>query len=80
MSYSQFPWRRGIGNDSTLVFDNQSSVVAQRVGTSDGNLIAAAPDMLKYIKSSASAGCATAKQLLKNHSLDPHPPAELTET
>jgi len=43
--------------------------------TSDGptldnaRLIAAAPDMLQYIQSSASAGCATATALLAKHSL-----------
>lgn len=65
MMYSPGPWRRGIGNDCHTVFDEQGSIVADRIGTRDGILIAAAPDMLGYIKSSASAGCATAKRLLE---------------
>jgi hypothetical protein len=45
MMVSQTPWRRGIGNECQKVFDGQGSVVADHVGTSDGNLIAAAPDL-----------------------------------
>ncbi len=53
MPISQTPWRRGIGNDCHTVFDAQGSVVADRVGTSDGDLIAAAPalrDMLLELR------------------------------
>ena len=67
--FSCFPWRRGIGNESNLVFDAQGSTVVREVGTEDGVLIAAAPEMLEYIQSSASAGCATAKQLLSANCL-----------
>jgi len=47
--YSQGPWRRGIGSDFNRVFDGQGSVVVDNVGTKDGNLIAAAPDLLNSI-------------------------------
>jgi hypothetical protein len=69
MQFSQFPWRRGIGNGYQKVFDHQGSTVAIGVGVNDGVLIAAAPDMLEYIRSSASAGCATAQALLEKQRL-----------
>jgi hypothetical protein len=50
MEFSPRPWRRGIGNDCHTVFDGQGSIVADRVGTTDGNLIAAAPDLLDALE------------------------------
>lgn len=47
---SMTPWRRGIGNDCNTVYDAQGSVVADRVGTNDGTLIAAAPDLLAALQ------------------------------
>lgn len=44
------PWRRGIGNDCHTVFNAQGGIVADRCGTIDGTLIAAAPDMLNALR------------------------------
>jgi hypothetical protein len=49
MTYTPGPWRRGIGNEAKVVFDNQGRIVAERCGYyDDGNLIAAAPDLLAW--------------------------------
>ena len=40
--HSTGPWRRGIGNDANRIFDGQGSTVAERVGTTDGCIIACA--------------------------------------
>ncbi len=47
---SQTPWRRGIGNQCHTIFDGQGSIVASQAGTSDGTLIAAAPDLQYALK------------------------------
>lgn len=43
------PWRRGVGNDAHKVFDDQGRIVAEGCGFCDGNLIAAAPDLLEAL-------------------------------
>jgi hypothetical protein len=48
-TFTPGPWRRGIGNDANKVFDAEGRIVADRVGYSDGNLIAAAPDLLAVV-------------------------------
>lgn len=44
------PWRRGIGGDAHTVFDDEGRIVADKCGYADGNLIAAAPDLLKALQ------------------------------
>jgi len=46
MGLTPGPWRRGIGSDAHTVFDREGRIIADRCGCSDGNLIAAAPDLL----------------------------------
>ena len=52
--YSIRPWRRGIGNEYRIVFDNQGSVVCRDCGAYDGNLIAAVPDIFASIRPSGT--------------------------
>lgn len=46
---SRLPWRRGIGNDCHHIFDEQGSVVADQVGTTDGTFIAEAPAIVRSL-------------------------------
>lgn len=49
--------------------DDGCCPIATSENEANARLVAAAPDMLEYIRSSASAGCATAESLLRAHSL-----------
>lgn len=68
-------YRTPDGDISVWVPEGQTPLQTMRMlldsysAVRDDGLAAAAPDMLEYIRSSASAGCATAKQLLERHRL-----------
>lgn len=75
MSHTPGPWIIAESGDAVFSDDPNCplDIVCEAPGKeydsrkfwpANARLIAAAPDMLKYIRSSASAGCATARQLL----------------
>lgn len=62
------PWHVDLANETVHGFspEGEAIVVVYELGTNeaDAHLIAAAPELLEYVASSASNGCVEARRLL----------------